>query len=389
MNSFASLNFCLLQCNFKINYLAQVKPVPVPYPVKSYSGYKSGNSGGGGGGEQSSYGSSSYDSGNMYDSDLSGSSKSNSLSNSDDSSAYSSSNSNIYEKYSSYGQSGMDSSTGSGSSSGDYVTGTSSPYQKGSSLYHYDGSSSAYGMPSGSTATKVTLLSAPLSTKSTLTSYSPYASATSNHMNLGLSSSQHSYPHPHHHLNSMKDSATENYFYTSATSASGNSGSKALAISDDYGARIKSASSASTSTTGNESGYQIAPVYQGPNGQLYSNGQLLSKEFLKSNTVVQAFPASANSKLGTPAPFSSSAATTGKAGAPASTNMSKNVLHQYSAEIEEAKKWFSGVTSKRREDSAENTSVGGNVSVNSSSNSSSSEEDSSLEKEKGKGKGRK
>lgn len=360
----------------------------MPYPVKSYGGgYKSGNSVRG---EHSSYGSSSYgssayDSGNVYDSD---SSKSNSLS-SDDSSGYSASN-NVYGKYSPYGKTGVESSTGSSSgiaASGDYMTGSSQYNLKEGSLYHYDGSSSAFGMPSGSTATKVTLLSAPPS-KSTLTSYSPYASAASNLMNLGLSKSQqhNSYPHPQ---SSMKDSPTENYFYSSVTGASAsasNSGSnKATSpISDDYGTRINSASLPSTST---ENAYQIAPVYQGPNGHLYSNGQLLSKEFLKSNTVVQALPLIGNSKLA--GPFASASAATGNGSVPASTNMNKNILQQYSAEIEEAKKWFSGIPSKRREDSTENASNGSANASLSGGSSSSSEEDSSLEKEKGKGKGKK
>lgn len=349
--------------------------------MKTYSkSYKSGSSGGGGSGSEghssygsSSYGSSAYDSGNMYDSDNSGSSKSNSLSSSDDGSAYS--GSNIYGNYSPYGKTAMEASPSStGSVSGDYMTGSSQYNLKGSSLYQYDGNSGAYGMPSGSTATKVTLLSTPPAPKSTLTSYSPYASTANNQLSLGLSNSQHNYPHPHHHQNNLKAPVTENYFYNSATS----SGGKASPISDDFGTRINSASSPSTSSTGSsENGYQIAPVFQAPNGQLYSNGQLLSKEFLKSNTVVQAFPASSSLK---------SVTTTGKSGVPASTNMNKNVLQQYSAEIEEAKKWFSGIPSKRREDSSENASA--NVSVNSSS-SSSSEEDSSLEKEKGKGKGNK
>lgn len=363
-----------------------VKPVPVPVPVKSYSsGYKSSGHGGSyghGGGSSSSYGHGS----NTYDSDSSaysgdsssGGSGGSGLSSSDDSTY---SGSNIYGKYSLYGKSGMGPSP---STNSDYMTG-SSQYHKSNSLYHYDpnSASSSYGslLPSGSTATKVTMLSAPLA-KVSLVPFSSSSSSAGEHSGMGSNGNSN---------NNQKDSSSsESYFYNSATA---NSKQAASLLNDDYGTRLNSASSSasplSIGGSASNSAYHIAPVYQGPNGQLYSNGQILSKEFLKSNTVVQAFPASASASssksstgglLGMPSPFASSKSSGGSSsgGSPVSSNMGKDILQQYSAEIEEAKKWFSGLTSKRREDSAENTSSSNGA----SSSSSASEEDASLEKGK-------
>ena len=269
-----------------------VKPVPVPYPVKSnYGGgdeYKKSTSGGyanggGNGGYQNA--DSGYGSGyNNDDNSYSGSS--------------------IYGKYAPFDNSAKTSATGYTSS-----------YKRQFNSY----------IPSTSSA-----LTAATSAESVrASSLMPYASALSG--------------------TNLKASASENYFYDSH--------SKSPNFNNMYGGQM-TGNYAATPNTGVHNRYApaqlYAPIYQGPNGQLYSSGQVYPGDYLSKNANIS-LASAASSAMYSSVPMPMAMQT--------STSASKKSQKKYKSEIERAKKMLTSFA--KREDSME-----------SSSSSSSSEEDS-------------
>lgn len=170
-----------------------------------------------------------------------------------------------------------------------------------------------------------------------------------------------------------KESASENYLFDSTAN-------KQLLLSDEYGSKGSMGSASSPVAAGSPTGggYQIAPVYQGPNGQLYSNGQLVSKDYFNSNGVQTAFPSATSKSSMSGVPYGSKIPLLTPGGqqsqmnrASLRTNMAKGVLNDYGAQIEEAKKYLTGLT--KREDPS---GLDSGESNSSSAPSSSSEEDS-------------